>query len=70
MGTWAETVGTPHRMTLHIVPLGDVVERATTDDCVCGPTDQPVKQEDGSVRWLVVHHSADGSEAFEADPVH
>lgn len=55
-------------MTLHIVPIGDVVEHITTDECVCGPTDQPVKREDGSVRWLVVHHSADGREAAETDP--
>ncbi|MFE9735475.1 hypothetical protein ACFYO9_34030 [Streptomyces sp. NPDC005863] len=31
-------------------------------DCVCGPEVRPAEQEDGSVGWLLVHHSLDGRE--------
>ncbi|MFK4108567.1 hypothetical protein [Streptomyces sp. NPDC002176] len=49
---------------LHVVPLDDVVAHDTSvsGECVCGPTDQPVKREDGSVTWVAVHHSLDGRE--------
>lgn len=32
------------------------------EDCPCGPTSQPVTRDDGSVGWVVVHHSLDGRE--------
>ena len=50
---------------LHIVPLNDLVEHDTEADCVCVPEQRPVTREDGSVGWLVVHHSLDGREATE-----
>lgn len=28
----------------------------SSDDCWCGPTSEPVKREDGSVGWVVVHN--------------
>lgn len=44
----------------------DLIEHDTEgDDCVCGPTAEPVKREDGSVGWVIVHHSLDGREASE-----
>lgn len=50
----------------HVYPLGDLVEHDTSGaPCICGPTDEPVKREDGSVGWVVVHHSLDGREAHE-----
>lgn len=52
--------------TMHVVPVGDLVEHETTADCVCGPATEAVFREDGSNGWLVVHHSLDGREAFEA----
>lgn len=50
---------------LHIVPLNDLVEHDTEGDCVCVPEARPVTREDGSVGWMVVHHSLDGREASE-----
>lgn len=49
---------------LHVTPVGDLIEHDTSVDgeCVCGPTDKPVKREDGSVCWIAVHHSLDGRE--------
>ena len=51
---------------LHIHPVGDLIEHEVTDDCPCGPETQPVKRDDGSVGWLVVHNSLDGREKREA----
>jgi hypothetical protein len=63
---------------LHVHPRGDRVTiqlggktvRATIGhdtstgepDCVCGPEVRPEKREDGSMGWLIVHHSLDGRE--------
>jgi hypothetical protein len=46
----------------HVVPVDDLVEHDDSEDCVCGPTTEPVKREDGSMGWLVVHHALDGRE--------
>ena len=35
------------------------------DDCPCGPTAESVKRDDGSVGWVLIHHSLDGREANE-----
>lgn len=51
--------------TLHVHPLGDLVEHDISEDCACGPRPQPVKREDGSVGWLLVHNSLDGREKRE-----
>ena len=53
-------------MNLHVHPLGDVIEHELTDDCVCGPPARPVVRDDGSMGWLMVHHSLDGRELREA----
>lgn len=51
-------------MTYHVFPTRDLVEHDTTgDDCACGPETQPVTRDDGSIGWLIVHHSLDGREA-------
>lgn len=49
---------------LHVMPRGDVVGHEFTA-CPCGPTDEPVKRDDGSIGWMVVHHSLDGRERQE-----
>jgi hypothetical protein len=54
-------------VSVHVVPVGDLIVHTTTDDCVCGPRDQPVKLEDGSVGWLTVHNSLDGREQHEPE---
>jgi hypothetical protein len=54
--------------TLHVAPIGDLVDHDTSTaepDCVCGPEVRPAAQEDGSVGWLLVHHSLDGRERGE-----
>ncbi|GAA1082814.1 hypothetical protein GCM10009665_80430 [Kitasatospora nipponensis] len=41
-------------------------DTSTTEaTCVCGPRVQPVERDDGSVGWLIVHHSLDGRERRE-----
>lgn len=47
----------------HVYPVNDLVEHETTDDdCVCGPSLEAVPRDDGSMGWLVIHHSLDGRE--------
>lgn len=49
--------------TWHVYPLGDGIDHDTeTDECVCGPLSEPVPREDGSMGWLLTHHSLDGRE--------
>lgn len=55
--------------TFHVVPINDLVEHDTTGgDCVCGPTTEPVVREDGTIGWVVTHHSLDGRELREPKP--
>lgn len=50
--------------TLHLTPVGDLIDHDTgDDDCPCGPRTEPVQREDGSMGWVVVHHSLDGRES-------
>lgn len=52
--------------TWHITPVNDYIEHEESgDDCVCHPTASPVKREDGSVAWIMMHHSLDGRELRE-----
>lgn len=51
--------------TLHVTPIGDLVDHDTSTaeaDCVCGPEVRPVIHEQGSIGWMLVHHSLDGRE--------
>lgn len=50
---------------MHVVPRGDLIEHDLSDDCPCGPADQSVLRDDGSVGWVTVHHSLDGRERAE-----
>lgn len=50
---------------LHVIPLNDLIEHDTAGECVCVPASQPVKRDDGSVGWLMVHSSLDGRELRE-----
>ncbi len=34
-------------------------------DCPCGPRVEPVLADDGSMGWLITHHSLDGRELAE-----
>jgi hypothetical protein len=48
----------------HIIPLYDRVGH-DPDNCVCGPTTDAVPRADGSMGWVIVHHSLDGREQHE-----
>lgn len=48
--------------TVHIYPINDLVDHDNNDDCVCGPRVETVAGDDGSISWVVVHHSLDARE--------
>jgi hypothetical protein len=55
--------------TLHVVPVADLVGHDTSTseaDCICRPETRPVTRADGSIGWLIVHHSLDCREHLEA----
>lgn len=52
---------------VHVLPRGDLIEHEAGDGCPCGPRTEPVPGDDGSVGWVVVHHSLDGRELIEVD---
>jgi hypothetical protein len=54
-------------VTQHVVPVNDIVKHDLSEDCVCGPDVQPIKRDDGSVGWVISHHSLDGRESRERD---
>jgi len=52
--------------SVHVLPVGDVVDHEDMgDECVCGPTSEPVKRDDGSMGWVIIHNSLDGREISE-----
>lgn len=57
---------------VHVEPIDDLIEHLNDEegDCICGPTIQPVKAEDGSMAWLYIHHSLDNREAHEQETAH
>ena len=61
----AEMPGKGDDNTVHVLPVGDAVMHDPADDCACGPASEPIKRADGSVGWVVTHHSLDGREAGE-----
>lgn len=53
---------------VHVYPINDLIEHDTNgDDCVCGPSSIPVERDDGSIGWVISHHSLDGREQFEGE---
>lgn len=47
--------------TVHVFPVADLIDHDLDgDECVCGPTTEPVERPDGSFGWVLVHHSLDG----------
>lgn len=54
--------------TMHVEPINDLIDHDTSGTpCVCGPRDRPVKADDGSIGWVVVHNSLDGRERHESE---
>ena len=50
---------------VHTIPTDDLVEHEAKEDCVCGPTCDPIEREDGSISYVWVHHSLDNREEAE-----
>lgn len=52
---------------VHVLPLGDALEHSESSDadCLCGATVEPAKRDDGSIGWIITHHSLDGRERYE-----
>ena len=50
----------------HVEPVNDLIAHED-NDCVCGPTVEPVPRDDGSIGWLYTHHSLDGRELKETE---
>lgn len=56
----------PAADVVHVLPVDDLIKHdATGDECACGPDTEPVKRDDGSIGWLIKHHSLDGRELNE-----
>lgn len=52
--------------SVHALPVGDLIEHEDEgEQCPCGPTVEPVADDDGSFGWLITHHSLDGRELSE-----
>lgn len=51
--------------TIHVEPVGDLIDHEDSDECPCGPDIECVPNPDGSDGWLITHHSLDGRERFE-----
>jgi len=53
--------------TMHVYPVEDLIEHNVEEDdaCICGPRTTPVKRDDGSMAWVITHHSLDGRELPE-----
>ena len=52
---------------IHTIPVNDLIEHDCEGDCICGPEVIPVPRDDGSMGWLISHHSLDGRELREGD---
>lgn len=51
---------------LHVLPVNDLIAHEDVgDECPCGPRTEVVKRHDGSVGWVIIHHSLDAREASE-----
>jgi len=52
---------------VHVVPVNDRLAHTEDDEgsCICGPRVEPVPRDDGTIGWLVTHHSLDGRERDE-----
>jgi hypothetical protein len=53
---------------VHVRPRNDHIWHPLTDDCVCGPSTEPIYPDDDSAEilaWLVTHQALDGREALQ-----
>lgn len=61
---WVVERGGVH-LGVHVKPDDDAIAHESSNDCCCGPEIEPVPREDGSMGWLISHHSLDGREKNE-----
>jgi hypothetical protein len=59
-GAWM-IVDVDNSSSVHVVPILDLVTHSI-DDCICGPSLEPVEREDGSIAYVATHSSLDGRE--------
>lgn len=50
---------------VHVLPVADIIEHEDSEECPCGPELLPVERDDGSIGWVLSHHSLDGREGRE-----
>lgn len=53
-----------HSNEPHVIPINDLVKHEP-EDCVCIPHTEPVPRSDGTIGWVILHHSLDGRELRE-----
>lgn len=46
--------------TFHVIPVDDLVEHETDDNCPCNPIQEAVVRDDGSINWVASHNAKDG----------
>jgi hypothetical protein len=52
--------------TVHVLPVNDLIEHEEEGTvCPCGPTVEPVFDDDGACGWLISHQSLDRREDRE-----
>lgn len=55
-------------LIIHTLPVNDMFDHVDNlDECACGPEVVPVKRDDGSFAFQVIHNSFDGREHSEPD---
>ena len=62
---WLEGVDPADITEAHVLPVDDLVEHDSSENCICGPDCEPVEKTDGSFAYFYRHHSLDGREAQE-----
>jgi hypothetical protein len=50
--------------SVHVLPVGDLIEHEADDECICGPTAMFIDGEHLS-GWVMAHASLDGRELKE-----
>lgn len=50
---------------VHVTPIDDLIQHEKTEECVCGPTIEPVETPSGAINWMLTHNALDNREAYE-----
>lgn len=60
---WGVYVNEDADAEVHVIPLGDGWDHVFVD-CLCGPTTEPVEDEEGDIGWLITHMPLDDREVL------